>query len=136
MGYDELDPSTRRVLQQAEFMRSKEAKLAQIALIKHHKAYLDWRIERGDFGDSLPDTKEARLELLWKRQNILGHETLAVLEYNFEQLYDAVDSALSDAIAARDEVAKEWAAISDVSELNTLWEWFRERLPDDYVPLY
>lgn len=34
MGYDELDPSTRRVLQQAEFMRSKEAKLAQIALIK------------------------------------------------------------------------------------------------------
>ena len=75
MSYDELDPSTSRVFQQAEFMRSNEAKLAQIALIKHHKAYLDWRVERGDFGYSLPETKEARLELLWKRQNILGHET-------------------------------------------------------------
>ncbi|GEM_PF-3498208 len=136
MSYDDLDPRTKRVLREAEFMRSNEAKLAQICLIKHHKAYLDWRIERGDFGDPLPETRETELELLWKRQNILGHETLAVLEYNFEQLYDAVGNALSAAIAARDGVACEWASVSNVQELNTLREWFRERLPDDYVSLY
>ncbi|EMC7878457.1 MULTISPECIES: hypothetical protein [Enterobacter cloacae complex] len=136
MSYDDLDPATRRVLQQAEYMRSNEAKLAQIALIKHHKAYMDWRTDRGDFGDPCPSTKEARLELLWTRQNMLGHKTLNVLGFSFEQLYEDLDSALSDAIAARDGVAREWAAVSDVAELNALWEWFRERLPDDYVSPY
>lgn len=30
MSYDDLDPRTKRVLREAEFMRSNEAKLAQI----------------------------------------------------------------------------------------------------------
>lgn len=65
---------------------------------------------------------------------MLGYETLNVLVLSFEQLYEAVDSALSDAMVARDGVAREWAAVSDAAELNILWEWFRERLPADYVP--
>ncbi|WP_353613302.1 hypothetical protein [Mangrovibacter phragmitis] len=136
MSYDELDAIAKRALEEADYMRSNQAKLAQIALIKHQKAYMDWRTDNGDFGDPCPGTKEARLELIWKRQNQLGYETLNVLEYSFEQLYDAVDSALSDALACRDNGVRKWAAASDIAELSALWQWFRERLPADYVPEY
>lgn len=56
MDYDELDPATKRMLLHVDYMRSNEVILARIALMKHHKAYMDWRTDRGDFGDPYPGT--------------------------------------------------------------------------------
>lgn len=136
MSYDDLDPAIKRVLQQAEYMRSNEAKLAQIACIKQLVAYTNWCAERGDFGDPNPATKEDSLKLLHVRQMRIGYDTRQVLECGFEGLYEHIDNALENALAWRDYRVKEWAAESDIAELNALWEWFRERLPADYVSPY
>ena len=136
MSDDELDPATKRVLQQAEYMRRNEAKLAQIACIKQLVAYTNWLAERGDWGDPNPATEEESLKLLHVRQMRIGFDTRQVLESDFEGLYEHVDSALDNALAWRDHRVKEWAAGSDIAELNALWEWFRERLPSGYVSQY
>ncbi|EOJ6001209.1 hypothetical protein ACM36D_002089 [Cronobacter sakazakii] len=136
MSYDELDPATKRVLQQAEYMRSNEVKLAQIARIKQLTAYTNWLAERGDWGDPNPATEEESLKLLHIRQMRIGYDTMQVLKCNFEELYEHIDAALENALAWRDYRVKEWAAESDIAELNALWEWFRERLPADYVSPY
>lgn len=54
MSYDDLDAVSKRALQEAEYMRSNEAKLAQIACIKQLVAYTNWCAERGDWGDPNP----------------------------------------------------------------------------------
>lgn len=136
MNYDDLDAVAKRALQEAEYMRSNEAKLAQLACIKQLVAYTNWCAERGDWGDPNPATKEDSLKLLHVRQMRIGYDTRQVLECDFEGLYEHIDSALDAALAWRDYRVKEWAAESDINELNALWEWFRERLPVDYVSPY
>ncbi|EMV6190065.1 TPA: hypothetical protein ACIADP_001605 [Escherichia coli] len=136
MSYDDLDAVAKRALQEAEYMRSNEAKLAQLARIKQLTAYTNWLAERGDWGDPNPTTEEDALKLLHVRRTRVGYDTMQVLDCSFVELYEHIDAALENALAWRDYRVKEWAAESDIAELNALWEWLRERLPADYVSPY
>lgn len=102
---------------------------ARILLIKHRVAYVNYRIESGEFGTPFPTDREELQRINLKRNNLVGHSTLQILSLDLEDLTEALHSAMEDANSCK------WGlGDAEADRFYELWLHFREQLPADYVP--
>ena len=102
---------------------------ARILLIQYHRAYVRYRIDSGEFGDPFSVERQEIQNINGKRNNLIGYFTLQVLDFDLEDLTNALHGAMQDANSRKWGLSEEQA-----NELYELWLHFREQLPSDWVP--